>query len=125
MFNYLPDHHFGLTVIDECSQGVEPACYPGVLRSPKLIIAGDHKQLPPTVNSPYACYLKRSLMERVVDTYGDKVVKVLTSQYRMNKLIMQWSSDTMYDGLLFAHQSVENHLLTDLPGVDNNEYTSK
>jgi len=50
-------------------------------------------------------------MERLIKKYGDSVVRMLTTQYRMNSAIMQWASEQMYQGKLFAHPSVEKHLL--------------
>ena len=55
--------------------------------------------------------LEKTLMERVIGFLGDSVVRMLTTQYRMNTKIMQWSSDKLYQSRLVAHQSVENHLL--------------
>lgn len=55
--------------------------------------------------------LSVSLMERLIQTYGDTVVRMLTVQYRMNGAIMEWASDQMYQGKLRAHSSVESHLL--------------
>lgn len=55
--------------------------------------------------------LSVSLMERLIKKYGDSVVRMLTTQYRMNSAIMQWASEQMYQGKLFAHPSVEKHLL--------------
>ena len=55
--------------------------------------------------------LERTLIERVLDMYGDNVVRMLTVQYRMNTAIMQWSSDQLYQGKLTAHSSVAGHLL--------------
>ncbi|KAL0168036.1 hypothetical protein M9458_036258, partial [Cirrhinus mrigala] len=51
------------------------------------------------------------LMERLITKYGDSVVRMLTTQYRMNSAIMQWASEKMYEGKLIAHHSVEKHLL--------------
>lgn len=55
--------------------------------------------------------LSLSLMERLIQMYGDSVVRMLTVQYRMNSAIMQWASKEMYHGRLTAHSSVEGHLL--------------
>lgn len=55
--------------------------------------------------------LSLSLMERLIQMYGDSVVRMLTVQYRMNSAIMQWASKEMYQGRLTAHSSVEGHLL--------------
>ncbi|KAL7992064.1 hypothetical protein Chor_016320 [Crotalus horridus] len=68
--------------------------------------------------------LSLSLMERLIQKYGDRVVKMLTVQYRMHQAIMQWASTEMYDGRLSAHCSVAQHLLKDLPGVSPTEETS-
>lgn len=55
--------------------------------------------------------LSVSLMERLIQMYGDSVVRMLTVQYRMNSVIMEWASDQMYQGKLTAHGSVESHVL--------------
>lgn len=55
--------------------------------------------------------LSVSLMERLIQKYGDSVVRMLTVQYRMNSAIMEWASKEMYQGKLTAHCSVEKHLL--------------
>lgn len=59
--------------------------------------------------------LSLSLMERVIQIYGDVVVRMLTVQYRMNSAIMEWASKEMYQGKLTAHCSVESHLLKLVP----------
>ncbi|CAL4117470.1 unnamed protein product, partial [Meganyctiphanes norvegica] len=122
---HLPDDHFDLAVIDECSQSIEASCYMALLQAPKLIIAGDHHQLPPTIISKQAAAggLDLSLMERIIEQYGDCMVKMLTVQYRMNSLIMDWASAALYNNRLTAHTSVANHLLTDLAGIKTNEDT--
>ncbi|KAK1161612.1 DNA-binding protein SMUBP-2 [Acipenser oxyrinchus oxyrinchus] len=122
----LPNDYFDIVVIDECAQALEGSCWIPLLKAPKCILAGDHKQLPPTIKSHTAAAkgLSLSLMERLIQKYGDQVVKMLTVQYRMNHSIMQWASEQMYAGRLTAHSSVEGHLLKDLPGVIPNEETS-
>ncbi|KAM6461611.1 DNA-binding protein SMUBP-2 isoform 2-T2 [Liasis olivaceus] len=122
----LPENHFDLVVIDECTQALEASCWIPLLKVGKCILAGDHKQLPPTIISHTAATqgLSLSLMERLIQQYGDRVVKMLTVQYRMHQAIMQWASTEMYDGRLSAHCSVAQHLLKDLPGVTPTEETS-
>ncbi|NXT76324.1 SMBP2 protein, partial [Zapornia atra] len=122
----LPENHFDLVVIDECAQALEASCWIPLLKAPKCILAGDHKQLPPTIISHKAAAkgLSLSLMERLTERYGDKVVKMLTVQYRMHQAIMQWASSEMYSGQLTAHPSVAQHLLKDLPGVTSTEETT-
>ncbi|KAI5623998.1 DNA-binding protein SMUBP-2 [Silurus asotus] len=123
---YLPSEHFDLVVIDECAQALESSCWIALLKARKCILAGDYKQLPPTIKSQNAAAkgLSVSLMERLIQKYGDSVVRMLTTQYRMNSAIMQWASEQMYKGKLTAHPSVEKHLLRDLAGVAHVQETS-
>ncbi|XP_019329893.1 PREDICTED: DNA-binding protein SMUBP-2 [Aptenodytes forsteri] len=122
----LPENHFDLVVIDECAQALEASCWIPLLKARKCILAGDHKQLPPTIISHKAAAkgLSLSLMERLIERYGEKIVKMLTVQYRMHQAIMQWASSEMYSGRLTAHPSVAQHLLKDLPGVTSTEETA-
>ncbi|XP_009989904.1 PREDICTED: DNA-binding protein SMUBP-2, partial [Tauraco erythrolophus] len=122
----LPENHFDLVVIDECAQALEASCWIPLLKAGKCILAGDHKQLPPTVISHKAAAkgLSLSLMERLIARYGDKAVRMLTVQYRMHQAIMQWASSELYGGRLTAHPSVAQHLLRDLPGVTSMEETT-
>ncbi|MEM9942495.1 MAG: AAA domain-containing protein [Planctomycetota bacterium] len=117
----LGDRWFDLAVIDEACQSVEPGCWVPLLRSDKVIFAGDHQQLPPTVLSTEAARqgFAISLMERQMEQYNDQVSKMLTVQYRMHQQIMNFSSSHFYRGELKADTSVENHLLSDIDGVDS------
>ncbi|XP_060933374.1 DNA-binding protein SMUBP-2 [Limanda limanda] len=123
---HLPAEHFDWVVIDECAQALESSCWIPLLRARKCVLAGDYKQLPPTIKSQTAASkgLSLSLMERLIQMYGDSVVRMLTVQYRMNSAIMDWASKEMYQGRLTAHSSVEKHLLKDLAGVTCVEETS-
>lgn len=123
---FLPPDHFDCVVIDECAQALEGSCWIALLRARKCVLAGDYKQLPPTIKSQSAASrgLALSLMERLIQLYGDAVVRMLTVQYRMNQAIMDWASKEMYQGRLTAHSSVKEHLLKDLPGVASIEETS-
>ena len=126
---HLKDEHFNVTVIDECSQSLEMACWIPMLQSRKVVLAGDHKQLPPTIMSTDAAHkgLSFTLMERVIQSQekqGENVVKMLSTQYRMNENIMKWSSNTFYQNKLIADASVNKHLLCDLPGVSKDENTT-
>ncbi|NXF10752.1 SMBP2 protein, partial [Smithornis capensis] len=122
----LPENHFDLVVIDECAQALEASCWIPLLKAPKCILAGDHKQLPPTIISHRAAAegLSLSLMERLVRHYGEQAVRMLTVQYRMHQDIMEWASMELYGGRLSAHPSVAQHLLRDLPGVSSTEETT-
>ena len=114
-----------MVVIDECSQSLEMACWIAVLQSKKVILAGDHKQLPPTIMSPEAASkgLEFTLMERVIKSFGADVVKMLTTQYRMNHNIMDWSSKSFYDSKLEAADSVKSRLLCQISQLQKNEDT--
>ncbi|XP_058382174.1 DNA-binding protein SMUBP-2 [Diceros bicornis minor] len=121
----LPDSYFDVVVIDECAQALEASCWIPLLKARKCVLAGDHKQLPPTTVSHKAAQagLALSLMERLDEEYGARAVCTLTVQYRMHQAIMQWASEALYRGQLTAHPSVAGHLLRDLPGVAATEET--
>ena len=106
-------------VIDEACQSTEPGCWIPLLRCHRLILAGDHCQLPPTVVSPEAAKegFNISLMERMVSLHGATVARRLEVQYRMHTMIAAFSSDRFYDGSLIADESVASHLLADIEGV--------
>ena len=99
-------------VIDEAGQALEPACWIPVLKAQKLVLAGDHHQLPPTIKSKEAAKngLSETLLEKCVKLYP-QAVTLLEEQYRMNEAIMGYSSAVFYGGRLKAHPSVANHLL--------------
>ena len=118
--NFDPDilggRNFDLAVIDEACQSTEPGSWPVVLRADRIVLAGDHCQLPPTIISAEAAAqgFAISLMERLVSTYGDSITRQLIVQYRMHEDIMQYSSKCFYGGSLQANETVRTHLLTDL-----------
>ena len=100
---------FDLSVVDEGSQQIEPSTLLPLLRSPRGIIAGDHRQLPPTVLSDLEI-LKRSLFERLIAE--DRVpATMLRVQYRMNETVMDFPNRLMYDGKLEADASVAKRRL--------------
>ncbi len=115
----LGDRRFDLAVIDEACQSIEAGCWPVILRADRVVLAGDHCQLPPTVLSNEAARqgMIKSLMERLVELYGPLVTRRLEVQYRMHQQIMQFSSEQFYDAALVADASVASHRLTDLKGV--------
>ncbi|GIY48193.1 DNA-binding protein SMUBP-2 [Caerostris darwini] len=122
---YIDRNHFDVCFIDECSQAIEAACWIPLLQVKKCILAGDHNQLPPTIISKKAADegFELTLMERLLKLHGDGIKKMLTMQYRMNHTIMHWPSEQLYENKLEAHESVQSHLLTDLPGIESNENT--
>ncbi|KAI3471661.1 hypothetical protein Pfo_028311 [Paulownia fortunei] len=116
---------FDLVIIDEAAQALEIACWIALLKGPRCILAGDHLQLPPTIQSVEAEKkgLGRTLFERLADLYGDDVMSMLTVQYRMHELIMNWSSEELYHGKIKAHSSVAAHTLYDLEDVKKSSST--
>ena len=90
---------FGTLFIDEAAQALEAACWIPMRRTTRVVFAGDHCQLPPTVKSLAALHggLGKTLMERIVENHPD-VVTLLGVQYRMNQRIMQFSSEWFYEG---------------------------
>ena len=107
--------NFDVAFVDEASQSVEPACLIPIVRADKFIMAGDHKQLPPTVlNQEAQKPLQFTMFERLLDRYGDEVKAMLEVQYRMHKDIMAFPNEQFYDGALKAHPSVAKHTLADL-----------
>lgn len=90
---------FGTLFIDEAAQALEAACWIPMRRASRVILAGDHCQLPPTVKSVAALKggLGKTLMERIVENKPE-VVTLLKVQYRMNEQIMRFSSDYFYEG---------------------------
>jgi hypothetical protein len=122
----LGDRRFDWVVVDEACQSTEPGCWIPIQRATRVLLAGDHCQLPPTVLSQPASDegYARSMMERLVDTYGETVTRQLKVQYRMHHQIMQFSSGQFYDSTLIADDSVHGHLLCDLPYVEGNPLTS-
>ena len=115
----LGDRRFDLVVIDEACQCTEPSLWQAILRAERVVIGGDHCQLPPTVLSDQAASegMRTSLMQRLVEREGDSVFRRLTVQYRMNETIMGFSSQVFYDTSLTADASVRHHRLKDLPTV--------
>ncbi|MCA9056970.1 MAG: AAA family ATPase [Planctomycetaceae bacterium] len=114
----LGDEHFNVIVIDEACQSVEPGCWVPLRRADRVILAGDHLQLPPTILSAEAAKqgFAVSLMERLVNHYGDLVTRQLTVQYRMHETIMRFSSDHFYGGSLVADGQVATRSLSDFSG---------
>jgi ATP-dependent RNA/DNA helicase IGHMBP2 len=105
---------FGTVVIDEAGQALEPACWIPILKAKKVVLAGDHCQLSPTIKSAKAARegLSTTLLEKCVNKHPEAVV-LLEEQYRMNETIMGYSSQVFYNNALRAHASVASRLLFD------------
>lgn len=123
----LGDRRFEWVVIDEACQTTEPACWIPLTRANRILLAGDHCQLPPTVVSKDAAQegLARSMMQRLVETYGATITRQLNVQYRMHETIMGFSSAQFYDDSLIADELVRSHRLSDLPGVASSPLTDE
>ncbi|MFT5123783.1 MAG: ATP-dependent RNA/DNA helicase IGHMBP2 [Kiritimatiellia bacterium] len=121
----LEARRFDLVVIDEACQCSEPSCWIPLSRAERMILAGDHCQLPPTVISQAAAEegFAISMQERLVKVYGARVCKPLLIQYRMHEEIMRYSSAQFYENTLQADDSVARHLLCELPDVREDELT--
>ncbi|MBQ0046639.1 MAG: AAA family ATPase [Prevotellaceae bacterium] len=123
-------HKFSTLFIDEAAQALEPACWIAIRRASRVILAGDHQQLPPTIK----CYeamkqgLGKTLMERIVDNQPD-AVSLLKVQYRMNDAIMKFSSDWFYHGEVESDDSVKNRSVLDyerpILWIDGKELTTE
>jgi len=111
---------FDLVVIDEACQCTEGGTWQAVLRADRLVMAGDHCQLPPTVLSDQAVDegMRSSMMQRLIQREGESIFRRLTVQYRMNEAIMQFPSGEFYEGSLVADPSVIDHRLCDLSDVE-------
>jgi len=111
---------FPLALVDEATQATEPLTLLAFLRAERVVLAGDHRQLPPTILSQEAVAggLATSLFERLLALHGDGVRQMLREQYRMNAELMELPSRAFYGGELRAHPSVAGRTLaTVLPGT--------
>ncbi len=117
----LADRSFDWVVIDEACQCTESACWVPLQRGKKILLAGDHCQLPPTVISTAAARegYARSMLQRLVETFGTEVTRQLEVQYRMHAAIMGFSSGQFYGDTLQADEAVRSHVLSDLPSVSS------
>ena len=106
---------FGTLFIDEAAQALEAACWIPIRRASRVVLAGDHCQLPPTIKSLAAMKggLDKTLMQRIVDHHPEAVT-LLQIQYRMNEDIMRFSSDWFYHGKVVADPSVKYRGILDL-----------
>jgi predicted DNA helicase len=104
---------------------VEPECWIGLHKAKKAILAGDHRQLNPTIKSTHKSVLDITLFERLATKTESKILKMLTTQYRMNEKIMKFPSAHLYNNKLVAHPSVKFHILCELPGLEETPETSQ
>ncbi|PIA18593.1 P-loop containing nucleoside triphosphate hydrolase protein [Coemansia reversa NRRL 1564] len=127
---------FDVVIIDESTQSLEGECWIAASKAPKLILAGDHHQLPPTLKSHVNQRARMrnaaagtissasTMFERVRSMFGDTVCYMLTTQYRMHFDIMKVPSEYLYESQLVAHSSVTAHVLSDMSMVRKNVDTA-
>lgn len=136
---HLKNQQFDMVIVDEASQALEAQCWVPLLNSgaSKLILAGDHLQLPPTIKSSNSkvvtsksrageVRLETTLFDRMLALYGDDIKRMLTTQYRMHEKINAFPSAALYESKLVAAESVKARLLKDLPyDVEDTEDTKE
>lgn len=124
------DEKFDVVIVDEASQALEAQCWVPLLRASKVVLAGDHLQLPPTIkslNSKIAktklkdteglikgMTLEITLFDRLLKLHGPEIKRMLTIQYRMHEKIMAFPSKELYESKLVAAEAVKARLLKDL-----------
>jgi superfamily I DNA and/or RNA helicase len=108
----LKGRKFKTVFIDEAGQALEPACWIPLLKSQRVIFAGDHCQLPPTIKSKEAAGqgLSKTLFEKGTEKFP-QWTSMLQVQYRMHESIMEFPSNYFYNNELIAHESVKHELL--------------
>ncbi|KAJ3468937.1 hypothetical protein MRS44_003002 [Fusarium solani] len=137
----LRNQEFDVVIIDEASQALEAQCWVSLLSARKVVCAGDHLQLPPTIKSsntkvkpaikdgvkiPKGATLETTLFDRLLALHGPSIKRMLTTQYRMHEGIMRFPSDELYESKLIAADAVKHRLLKDLDyDVEDNENTNE
>src|SRR5690606_29150035 len=108
------DRRYQTVIIDEAAQALEPACWIPILKADRVVLAGDHCQLPPTVksNHPTTRGLYDTLFEKLVAQHPTRV-SLLDVQYRMNAQIMKYPSQAFYANRLQAAPAVAHWTLPD------------
>ena len=112
-YHILERRRFSTLFIDEAAQALEPACWAAITRSDRVVLCGDHQQLPPTVKSPQAARdgLAVTMMQRLAKGKRE-AVSLLTEQYRMHRDIMEFPSRWFYHGRLRAAPMVADRLVS-------------
>ena len=110
--------NFDVAVIDEASQATIPSVLIPIAKANRFILAGDHKQLPPTIISDRAGELEKTLFEELIKIYPYKS-QLLNVQYRMNNLLMEFPNEEFYNNGLKSDSSVDNININDI--LDSNQ----
>ncbi len=111
---------FDVAIIDEASQATIPSILIPIAKARRFILAGDHKQLPPTIISAKAGELEKTLFEELIKLYPSKS-QLLNVQYRMNKMLMKFPNREFYNNGLKSDASVNEINIDDLLGSNNHE----
>lgn len=111
---------FDVAIIDEASQATIPSILIPISKAHRFILAGDHKQLPPTIISAKADELKKTLFEELIKKYPFKS-QLLNVQYRMNNLLMEFPNKEFYNNGLKSDSSVSNIDIDDLLSPNKHE----
>lgn len=125
-YHILERRHFSTLFIDEAAQALEPACWTAIMKADRVVLSGDHCQLPPTVKSIDAARrgLAETLMQHIVKSKKE-CVTLLDTQYRMNRDIMDFPSRWFYHGALKAASEVADRVVnlmdTPLTWIDTAE----
>ena len=132
---HLKNQKFDVVIIDEASQALEAQCWVPLVNASKVVLAGDHLQLPPTIKSLehqapkkksnakdgekkdqlLNMTLETTLFDRLLKLHGPEIKRMLTTQYRMHERIVRFPSDELYESKLIAGEAVKARLLKDLP----------
>ena len=104
---------FDVAIIDEASQATIPSVLIPIAKANKFVLAGDHKQLPPTIISKKAQSLEDTLFEKLINKYPDKS-SLLNVQYRMNNRLMEFPNSEFYNSKLDGGDDVEDIIISDI-----------
>ncbi len=104
---------FNIAIVDEASQATIPSVLIPIAKAQKFVLAGDHKQLPPTIISSKALELEDTLFEELINKYPDKST-LLNTQYRMNQLLMEFPNSEFYNSKLDSAETVKDIVITDI-----------
>lgn len=111
---------FDVVIVDEASQATIPSVLIPIAKARRFILAGDHKQLPPTIISNHAQDLQNTLFESLIEKYPHKS-QLLNVQYRMNKSLMEFPNSEFYNNDLKSDSSVNNITLKDISNVEDED----
>ena len=111
---------FDVAIIDEASQATIPSVLIPIAKAHRFILAGDHKQLPPTIISDRAGELSKTLFEELIRMYPFKS-QLLNIQYRMNSLLMKFPNEEFYNNGLKSDSSVDDITINDILNGNHEE----